>query len=163
MAGRVVSSRLKRVKRRADILELLTVHNATVDEIAATLEMSRDKVLRDIAACERLEDQAQRTMVARMRQVHHERLEMMQRDYWAEARAGNEKAAQVVLRAMGSQSKLLGLNAPEMTEVKLGGSVELGLEALKATERQTLRAHLLHIVESDQADEPKLLEAGEVA
>jgi len=134
-------------------MALVQAGSASLDEIAEVLNISTSQAAREIASLERLEDQSNKVMVTRMRQVQHDRLEMLQAKYWGAATRGDDKAAKVLLRAMEQQARLLGLNAPEQKQVQHNGNIDLGLEQLTSDQRQSLRAQIVSIADTTDEEE----------
>ena len=53
------------------------------------------------------------------RDAELDRLERLQRSWWLPALSGDERAARVVLSVMDRRAKLLGLDAPIKSEIKV--------------------------------------------
>lgn len=63
-----------------------------------------------------------------------DRLDRLQRAYWADAMAGNVRAADFILRVIDKRCKILGIEAPQRIQAEVitydGGSIDADIERI---------------------------------
>lgn len=148
-------ARLIRLRRRAEIIELYTVYKASIDEICATLELSRLVVRRELACAERIEEASDKQLRQRMRAIQHERIEdLIERitpaAYGASDEDGKLDAPLIgrLLQTFKRQAELHGLDAPEKRELELSGALGLeGMERMTEAQLEEIDAIVAHVID----------------
>ena len=105
------------IEREKKCIELRRA-GATYDEIATTLGYAASGVARD-AYLRALKRTLVDAGAPEARDAELDRLERLQRSWWLPALSGDERAARVVLSVMDRRAKLLGLDAPIKSEIKV--------------------------------------------
>lgn len=108
----------------------LFLAGARVDEIARTMNLSRETVYRERRAALQsampLRDKAQAELV----EVELQRLDRLQRAHWEAAVKGGIGSSKIVLACIDRRAKMLGLDAPVKVDATIRSELDAQIEQL---------------------------------
>jgi hypothetical protein len=137
--GPTTGKREVEAQRKSSQAVQLRVAGATLTQIAERLGYA------DASGAHRAITRALKEMLPEEDRQAGRRLELAKLDRlemsaWPNALAGDDKAANVILRCIGMRAKLLGLEAPAIVDVRVREGEPVHVEILEVLNEQTLEA-----------------------
>lgn len=120
---------LVKAEEQARIVRLW-VAGARVDEIAETMNLSRETVYRVRREALVTSVKERDTAVAELREVELQRLDRLQRAHWTRALDGNVGSSRIVLKCVSERAKLVGLYAPIKVDARVRDELDAQIESL---------------------------------
>lgn len=157
--NKTTPDRVEAAEKRKRAVELRKLHYS-YEEIAEELCLSRTTVRDYVAKEMELLRKETAEQVQEMRDMELKRLDELLKSWFPLAKAGDEKAAGIVLKAQERRAKLVGLDAPVKQELtgKDGGAIKTvsttaDLSGLTDAQLEQLQA-ILNVVQPPAPDLP---------
>ena len=123
MAGHKAQTRQEIIERRREVARLRLAGVRDQSTISSMLGVDQSTISRDFKAIDQEWKDSTLTDTDAHKATQNERYEALIAAHWEKALAGKGFDTDRVLAAMAQQAKLLGIDAPQKSDVNLGGSL----------------------------------------